>query len=121
MDVNPARRELAEKFGVTHFVNPKEVQGDIVAHLVELTKGGADHSFECVGNATLMRQALECAHKGWGKSTIIGVGWRRAGNQHAAVPVGDGPGVAGQRLRRGAGADGRAGDRGLVHGWQDQY
>ncbi len=73
VDINPARRALAEKFGVTHFVNPKEVEGDIVPYLVDLTKGGADHSFECVGSATLMRQALECAHKGWGKSTIIGV------------------------------------------------
>lgn len=73
VDINPGRKALAEKFGMTHFVNPKEVQGDLVKHLVELTKGGADHSFECVGNATLMRQALECSHKGWGKSTIIGV------------------------------------------------
>ena len=73
VDLNPARRELAAKFGMTDFVNPREVTGDIVAHLVELTRGGADHSFECVGNPTLMRQALECAHKGWGKSTIIGV------------------------------------------------
>jgi S-(hydroxymethyl)glutathione dehydrogenase/alcohol dehydrogenase len=73
VDVNPGRKELAEKFGMTHFVNPKELDGDVVAHLVELTKGGADHSFECVGNTDLMRQALECAHKGWGKSTIIGV------------------------------------------------
>ena len=73
VDVNPARKELAEKFGMTHFVNPKDLAGDVVAHLVELTKGGADHSFECVGNTDLMRQALECAHKGWGKSTIIGV------------------------------------------------
>ncbi len=73
VDTNPARKELAEKFGMTHFVNPKDMAGDVVAHLVELTKGGADHSFECVGNTDLMRQALECAHKGWGKSTIIGV------------------------------------------------
>ena len=73
VDINPGRRALAEKFGMTHFVNPKEVAGDIVPHLVEVTRGGADHSFECVGNPTLMRQALECAHKGWGKSTIIGV------------------------------------------------
>jgi len=73
VDINPARQALATKFGMTHFVNPKEVGGDIVGHLVELTRGGADHSFECVGNPTLMRQALECAHKGWGKSTIIGV------------------------------------------------
>jgi S-(hydroxymethyl)glutathione dehydrogenase / alcohol dehydrogenase len=58
---------------MTHFDNPKEVQGDLVGHLVELTRGGADYSFECVGNTTLMRQALECCHKGWGVSTIIGV------------------------------------------------
>ena len=73
VDINPGRRALAENFGMTHFVNPKEVEGDIVPYLVELTGGGADHSFECVGNVNLMRQALECAHKGWGKSTIIGV------------------------------------------------
>jgi S-(hydroxymethyl)glutathione dehydrogenase/alcohol dehydrogenase len=73
VDINPARRPLAEKFGMTHFVNPKEVEGDLVAHLVELTKGGADYSFECVGNVGLMRQALECCHRGWGVSTIIGV------------------------------------------------
>jgi len=73
VDLNPARETLARQFGLTHFVNPRDVPGDIVAHLVELTGGGADHSFECVGNTTLMRQALECAHKGWGKSTIIGV------------------------------------------------
>jgi S-(hydroxymethyl)glutathione dehydrogenase/alcohol dehydrogenase len=73
VDLNPGREALARKFGLTHFVNPKDVQGDMVNHLVELTKGGADHSFECVGSTTLMRQALECAHKGWGKSTIIGV------------------------------------------------
>jgi S-(hydroxymethyl)glutathione dehydrogenase/alcohol dehydrogenase len=73
VDINPAREELARKFGMTHFVNPKEVGGDLVAHLVELTKGGADYSFECVGNPTLMRQALECCHKGWGQSVIIGV------------------------------------------------
>ena len=73
VDLNPRREALARKFGMTHFVNPKEVEGDLVAYLVELTKGGADHSFECVGNVNLMRQALECAHRGWGKSTIIGV------------------------------------------------
>ena len=73
VDINPGREALARKFGMTHFVNPKEVKGDIVGHLVELTKGGADYSFECVGNTTLMRQALECAHKGWGVSTVIGV------------------------------------------------
>ena len=73
VDINPGRERMARKFGLTHFVNPREVEGDIVPHLVDLTGGGADHSFECVGNTALMRQALECAHKGWGKSTIIGV------------------------------------------------
>ena len=73
VDINPEREALARQFGMTDFVNPKTVAGDLVGHLVELTRGGADYSFECVGNPTLMRQALECAHKGWGVSTIIGV------------------------------------------------
>jgi S-(hydroxymethyl)glutathione dehydrogenase / alcohol dehydrogenase len=73
VDINPAREGLARQFGMTHFVNPKEVKGDLVPHLVELTKGGADYSFECVGNVDLMRQALECTHRGWGESIIIGV------------------------------------------------
>ena len=73
VDLNPKKRALAEKLGMTHFVNPKEVEGDLVAHLVELTKGGADYSFECIGNVNVMRQALECCHKGWGVSVIIGV------------------------------------------------
>jgi S-(hydroxymethyl)glutathione dehydrogenase/alcohol dehydrogenase len=73
VDINPARRALAEKFGMTHFVNPKEVGAELVPHLVNLTKGGADYSFECIGNVEVMRQALECCHKGWGVSVIIGV------------------------------------------------
>ncbi len=73
VDINPARESLARSFGMTHFVNPKEIKGDIVAHLVELTGGGADYSFECIGNTTTMRQALECCHRGWGVSTVIGV------------------------------------------------
>ncbi len=73
VDVNPARRAIAEKFGMTDFVNPNEVGEDLVSYLVNLTKGGADYSFECVGNVKLMRQALECCHKGWGTSIIIGV------------------------------------------------
>jgi S-(hydroxymethyl)glutathione dehydrogenase/alcohol dehydrogenase len=73
VDFNPARKALAEKFGMTHFVNPKEAGKDLVAHLVSLTKGGADYSFECIGNVDVMRQALECCHKGWGVSVIIGV------------------------------------------------
>jgi S-(hydroxymethyl)glutathione dehydrogenase/alcohol dehydrogenase len=73
VDLNPARQALGEKFGMTHFVNPSEVDGDLVAHLVEVTGGGADYSFECIGNVSTMRQALECCHKGWGESVIIGV------------------------------------------------
>ncbi|HKE14369.1 MAG TPA: S-(hydroxymethyl)glutathione dehydrogenase/class III alcohol dehydrogenase [Kofleriaceae bacterium] len=73
IDLNPAREALARSFGLTHFVNPKDIEGDLVPHLVELTGGGADYSFECVGNVQLMRQALECCHRGWGVSVIIGV------------------------------------------------
>ena len=73
VDLNPARKGIAERFGMTHFVNPSEVEGDLVPYLVDLTKGGADYSFECIGNVKVMRQALECAHRGWGKSIIIGV------------------------------------------------
>ena len=73
VDINPGRRAMAEKFGMTHFVNPKEIGSELVPYLVNLTGGGADYSFECVGDVTLMRQALECCHKGWGVSVIIGV------------------------------------------------
>ncbi len=73
VDVNPKRKTIGEKFGMTHFVNPTEVEGDLVPYLVDLTKGGADYSFECIGNVEVMRTALECAHKGWGESIIIGV------------------------------------------------
>jgi S-(hydroxymethyl)glutathione dehydrogenase/alcohol dehydrogenase len=73
VDLNPAREALGRQFGMTDFVNPSDLLGDLVAHLVELTGGGADYSFECVGNVKLMRQALECCHRGWGTSVIIGV------------------------------------------------
>jgi len=72
VDINPDREKMAREFGMTHFINPKEVE-NVVDAIVQLTDGGADYSFECVGNTTLMRQALECCHKGWGKSIIIGV------------------------------------------------
>jgi S-(hydroxymethyl)glutathione dehydrogenase / alcohol dehydrogenase len=84
VDINPAREEIARKFGMTHFVNPKAISGDLVAHLVELTGGGADYSFECVGNTQLMRQALECCHRGWGVSVVIGVAG--AGQEIATRP-----------------------------------
>ncbi|VXD25108.1 S-(hydroxymethyl)glutathione dehydrogenase/class III alcohol dehydrogenase [Planktothrix paucivesiculata] len=73
VDLNSDKKAIAEKFGMTHFVNPKEIEGDLVSYLVELTDGGADYSFECIGNVKVMRQALECCHKGWGVSVIIGV------------------------------------------------
>ena len=73
VDLNPAREALARRFGLTHFVNPKDIRGDLVPYLIDLTGGGADYSFECVGNVDLMRQALECCHRGWGVSVIIGV------------------------------------------------
>ncbi|MGH8162007.1 MAG: zinc-binding dehydrogenase, partial [Gammaproteobacteria bacterium] len=73
VDLNPRREALGRTFGMTHFVNPGEFEDDLVGHLVDLTRGGADYSFECIGNVKVMRQALECCHKGWGTSIIIGV------------------------------------------------
>jgi S-(hydroxymethyl)glutathione dehydrogenase/alcohol dehydrogenase len=73
VDINRSKEEMAERFGMTHFVDPNEVEGDLVPYLVDLTDGGADYSFECIGNVNTMRQALECAHRGWGESVIIGV------------------------------------------------
>ncbi|MEM6382617.1 MAG: S-(hydroxymethyl)glutathione dehydrogenase/class III alcohol dehydrogenase [Pseudomonadota bacterium] len=73
VDTNPSKQAIAEQFGMTDYVNPNEINSDLVGHLVELTEGGADYSFECIGNVEVMRAALECAHKGWGESIIIGV------------------------------------------------
>ena len=73
VDLNDDKKAWGERFGMTHFVNPKKIEGDIVAHLVELTGGGADYTFDCTGNVKVMRDALECAHRGWGVSVIIGV------------------------------------------------
>ncbi len=100
VDTNPARKEMAEKYGMTHFVNPKEVEGDIVPYLVNLTKGGADHTFECIGNVNVMRDALECCHKGWGESTIVGVAG--AGQEISTRPfsIGDWPSMARHRIWR---------------------
>ena len=84
VDLNPARKEWGEKFGMTHFVNPTEVEGDLVPYIVDLTGGGADYSFECIGNVNVMRDALECCHKGWGTSVIIGVAG--AGQEIATRP-----------------------------------
>ncbi len=84
VDINPAREKLARQFGLTHFVNPAECKGDLVTHLIEVTNGGADYSFECIGNVQVMRQALECCHRGWGVSVIIGVAG--AGQEIATRP-----------------------------------
>ena len=73
VDLNNKKESWGKKFGMTHFLNPSEIEGDLVDYLVDLTGGGADYSFECIGNVDVMRQALECAHKGWGESIIIGV------------------------------------------------
>jgi S-(hydroxymethyl)glutathione dehydrogenase/alcohol dehydrogenase len=84
VDLNPLKKPLGERFGMTHFINPSEVEGDLVPYIVNLTGGGADFSFECVGNVKVMRQALECCHKGWGTSVIIGVAG--AGEEIATRP-----------------------------------
>ena len=72
VDINQSKKAIGEQFGMTHFINAND-ESDVVDAIVELTKGGADYSFECIGNTTTMRQALECCHKGWGESVIIGV------------------------------------------------
>jgi S-(hydroxymethyl)glutathione dehydrogenase/alcohol dehydrogenase len=85
IDVNPAKRAMAEKFGMTHFINPKEVGADkVVQAVIDASEGGADYSFDCTGNTTVMRQALECCHRGWGQSIIIGVA--EAGQEIATRP-----------------------------------
>ena len=84
VDLNPGKQALAERMGMTHYVNPAEVGGELVPHLIELTDGGADFSFECIGNVRTMRDALECCHKGWGQSVIIGVAG--AGQEIATRP-----------------------------------
>ena len=84
VDINDSKEEWGRRFGMTHFVNPKTIDGDIVAHLVALTDGGADYTFDCTGNTTVMRQALEACHRGWGQSIIIGVA--EAGKEIATRP-----------------------------------
>src|SRR5439155_14631910 len=84
VDINPAREALGRKFGMTHFFNPTAVGGDLLAAMIDLTGGGADYSFECIGNVDLIRQALECCHRGWGTSVIIGVA--PAGKEIATRP-----------------------------------
>ena len=118
VDMNDDKKAWGEKFGMTHFVNPSKIEGDLTAHLVELTNGGGDYTFECIGNVDVMRVALESAHKGWGESIIIGVAG--AGKEISTRPfqlvtgrLGAGPHSAAQ------GANGCAEDRRLVHGRQN--
>ena len=84
VDTNPSKQALAKKFGMTHFVNPTELGDDLVSTIVDMTDGGVDYSFECIGNVKVMRSALECCHKGWGESIIIGVAG--AGEEIATRP-----------------------------------
>ena len=122
IDTNPGKRAIAEKFGMTHFVNPDEVGRDkVVQAVVDLTGGGADFSFECIGNVNVMRQALECCHRGWGESIIIGVAGSGQDIVDAAVPAGHRPRLERHRLRRRARPHRRAENRRLVHGRQDQH
>jgi S-(hydroxymethyl)glutathione dehydrogenase / alcohol dehydrogenase len=90
VDMNQEKKAWGERFGMTHFVNPKDAGNDLVKYLVDLTKGGADYTFECVGNVDLMRAALECAHKGWGESIIIGVAPAGAPAHFSSSPAGFG-------------------------------
>ena len=83
IDINPRKEDWGRKFGMTHFINPTKVD-DVVAEIVQLTDGGADYSFDCTGNTDVMRQALECCHRGWGTSIIIGVA--EAGKEIATRP-----------------------------------
>ena len=105
VDINNDKKAWGERFGMTHFVNPKEIGGDMVPYIVNLTKtpadqiGGCDYTFECIGNVELMRAALECSHRGWGESIIIGVA--PAGAEiKTTVPTGHWARLEGHRLRR---------------------
>ena len=120
IDLNPAREAMARKFGMTHFINPKD-HANIVDAIVQLTDGGADYSFECIGNTEAMRQALECCHKGWGQSIIIGVAEAGAEISTRPFQLVTGRRVEGLGLRRRARPHRRAEDRRLVHGRQDQH
>ena len=121
VDINPAKRAMAERFGMTDFINPDEVGRDkVVQAVVDATKGGADYTFDCTGNTDVMRQALESAHRGWGTSVVIGVAESGQGDRDPAVPADHRPDLEGHRLRRRARAHRRAEDRRLVHGRQDR-
>ena len=126
VDINNASKEWGERFGMTHFVNPKEAGADLVPHLVNMTKkgadqiGGADYTFDCTGNVTVMRQALEACHRGWGVSRHYRRRAVRRRDRDAAVPACHRAGLEGHGVRRREGPHRRAQDRRLVHGRQDR-
>ena len=126
VDTNNDKKAWGERFGMTHFVNPKEIGADLVPYLVNLTKtpadqiGGCDYTFECVGNVELMRAALESCHRGWGESIIIGVAPAGAEIKTRPFQLVTGPDLEGHRVRRRQGPHRRAEDRRLVHGRQDR-
>ncbi len=122
IDLNPERRAMAEKFGMTHFINPDEVGRDkVVQAVIDITGGGADFSFECIGNVQVMRQALECCHRGWGRVDHHRRRRFRPGDRDPAVPTRHRPGVERHGVRRRARPHRRPQDRRLVHGQEDQY
>ena len=120
VDLNPGKVEMATHFGMTDFVNPSEVEGDLVAHLVELTGGGADYTFDATGNVGVMRAALEAAHKGWGESVIIGVAPAGAEISTRPFQLVTGRVWRGTAFGGALGAHRCAKNRRLVHGRQDR-
>ena len=121
VDLNPGREAMARKFGMTHFINPKDRSPTSSTPIVQLTDGGADYSFECIGNTQTMRQALECCHKGWGQSIIIGVAPAGAEISTRPFQLVTGRQLEGLGVRRRARPHRRAEDRRLVHGRQDRH
>jgi S-(hydroxymethyl)glutathione dehydrogenase/alcohol dehydrogenase len=115
IDINPDKFELAQQMGATDVINPTEHDAPIQEVIVELTNGGVDYSFECIGNVDLMRSALECCHKGWGRRRRC-----RSGNLYATIPAGDRPGLAWNRIWRMQGTFATARDGGSVHGRRHQ-
>ena len=116
VDLNPQKSKMAKKFGMTDYVNPNEVSGDLVQHLVNITKGGADYTFDATGNVEVMRAALESAHKGWGESIIIGVAPCRSGNFYSPISACYGSSMEGNSLWRGTRSHRCSKNCGLVYG-----
>ena len=120
VDINPDREEWGTQVRDDRTSSIPRTVDDIVAHLVALTDGGADYTFDCTGNTEVMRPALECCHRGWGTSIIIGVAEAGKEIAHPPVPAGHRAQLARHRVRRRQGAHRRAEDRRLVHGRQDR-